>query len=75
MALGPEMVDLIWLDGMEQVGKLARRGQITVVQVQTGIRVMKILLEMVDPVRVEGACPPYQAMHFISLVQKKFRQV
>jgi len=36
---------------------------------------MRILVEMVDPLGVEGRSAPLQAVNFISFREKEFRQV
>jgi hypothetical protein len=42
-------------------------------QVQAGRGIMDIPVQMIDAVGVEGACPPDEAVDFVSLFQQKFR--
>ena len=75
MALGPQVIDLVGFDVMEEVRELPRDGQVPVMEVHPGLRVVEILVEVVDPVRIEGARPPDQAVHCIALAQQKLGQV
>ena len=60
MALRPQVIDLIRPDLVEEVRELARISKIAVVQDETGLRVMRILVEMLDPLRMKDTRPPDQ---------------
>ena len=75
MALGAQVVNLIRPDLLEEVGKLSGNGEVAVVEVDPRLRVMEILVEVVDPFRVEGAGPADEAVDLIALAEQEFRQV
>ena len=75
MALGPQVVDLIGLDVVQQIRQLSRHGEIAVIQEKVCSRVMHVLEEMVDPVGVEGARAADEPVDLVSLAQEQLREV
>ncbi len=75
MALGAQMVDLVRLDLVEEIGELAGDGQVAVMEIDPRLRVVKIPVEVSDPFGVEGAGPADEAVDFIALAEQKLRQV
>ena len=49
MALRPEMIDFIWLDFIKEVCQLAGVGKVSIVQEEEGVRVVRILIQMINP--------------------------
>jgi hypothetical protein len=58
IALRPQMIDLIWLDLIDQFHQMHRIGEISVVKEEFHPVNVRILVEMVDAVRVKGARAP-----------------
>ena len=50
-------------------------GQITVMQDEVAVGNVRVLVEMVDAIRVEQRTAALDAMHFITFFQKKFSQI
>lgn len=69
------MVNLIGLDLLDEVGELAGDGKIAVVEIDASLGVVEVPVEVVDPVRVEGAGPADQPVDLIALGKEKFRKV
>lgn len=75
MALSTKVVDLVrllLLDDPDQVGAV---GEIAVVQHQSRIALVRILIQVIDPSGVEAAGPALDPVHQIALLQQKLRQV
>lgn len=75
MALSCEMVHLIRLDLRQQRHQAGTVGQVTIVKVESGLRVVWIGVEVLDPVRVERARPADQAVNNIPLLQQQLSKV
>jgi len=70
MRLCPEVVNLLRLNVIDEIGDLFKIGQVAVVEVEASIRIMGIRIHMVDTRGIEGARLPYQSMHLIPLVEE-----
>jgi hypothetical protein len=66
------MKDFIRLDIVNQMSQLARIGKISMVKEQLGLGFVRILVDVLDSVGIEGAGSAYQSMYLIALMQKKF---
>jgi hypothetical protein len=55
--------------------KTARIGQVSIVQDKLPVPQMRILIEMVDAVRVEEGAAPLDSVNLIAFVEKKLRQI
>ena len=75
MALGAEMVDLVGSDLLEEVGERAGYGQIAVVEIDPRLGVVEVLVEMVDPVGVEGAGPADESVDLVPLAEQELGEV
>ena len=75
MALGAEVVDLVRPDLLEEVGELAGDGEVAVVEIDPRLGVVEVLVEVVDPVGVEGAGPADEAVDLVALAEQEFGQV
>ena len=75
MALGAEMVDLVGLDLLEEVGERAGNGKIAVVEIDPRLGVVEVLVEVVDPVGVEGAGPADEPVDLIPLAEQELGEV
>ena len=70
MALGAEVVDLVGLHLLNYSLQVAAVTQVAVMQRHAWILLMRILIEVIDPVGVEAAGPALDAMHVIALLQQ-----
>jgi hypothetical protein len=75
MSLGAKVVNLIRLHIIDQVAQLAAVAQVSVVQEESAPRVVRIGIDMLNSIRIEGARPSNQAMDFIALSEKPFCQI
>ena len=75
MALGAKVVDFVRPDLLEEVGERARNGKIAVVEIDPSLGVVEVLVEMVDPVRVEGAGPADEPVDLVTLPEQEFGQI
>ncbi len=75
MRLRAQMIDLIRPRVVDQVGELFPVGQIAVVQEQPGGRVVRVLVDVLDPVGVERAGFPNQTVDFIAFGEQEFGQI
>ena len=76
MALCRKVVDLIRRNLLEYAVEVGRIGHIAVVQEEPVLHQPLVLnVQMIDPPPVEGAAAADDAVHFVPLVQKQFREV
>jgi hypothetical protein len=75
VALGGEVVDLVGLGFLHDADKVGGVGHVPVVQVKPGARLVRILVEVIDPRGVEGRRPALHAMHLVALLQKQLDQI
>jgi hypothetical protein len=69
MALRPEMIDFIWLDFIKEVCQLAGVGKVSIMQEEASIRIVRILIEMINPLCMKSARPPHKPMYCIAFVE------
>ena len=75
MALGTQIVDLVGLDLAEDAGEVGGIREIAVVQLQAGIWLVRILVDVINALGVEMRRPTLDAMDFIALLEEELRQV
>ena len=76
MALGAEMIDLVGLQVVDQVGELPGIGQIAVMDEKPDVlSAARIDIKVADTRGVEAAGPAHDAVDLISLVEQEFRQI
>jgi hypothetical protein len=75
VTLGGEVVDLFGPDIVDEVGELARIGQIPVMEKEAGLRIVRVPIDVLDAIRVKGAGPPDQSMDLIALLHQGLGQV
>ena len=75
MALGGEIVDLVGLDFLHDVRENAGVGQIAVVQEEVAAGDMRILIKMIDAIRIEQRRAALDAVHFVAFFQQELREV
>ncbi len=70
MALRPQMIDLIWLDLIDQFHQMDGIGEISVMKEEFHPVNVRILVEMVDAIRVKGARAPKNPVDLEPLLQQ-----
>src|SRR3989344_1984765 len=75
MALGGEIVNLIGLHLLHDVDQTTGIGHVTVMQHKLATLYMRVLIQMIDTIRVEEGGPAFYAVDFIAFLQQKFSQV
>lgn len=69
MALGTEVVDLVWLHVLNDPGQVRAVCQIAVVQLEMSIVHMRVLIDVINPLSIEQGGAALDAMHLISFLQ------
>ncbi len=69
------MIDLIWLDIVYEVGKLARIRKVTIVKVHPRFGLVGINIDVVYSLGIESARPADQAMNFVTLAKEEFHKI
>src|ERR1700722_379394 len=75
VTLGREVIDLIRLYLLHDPNEIRGISQVTVVQVQPHALLMRILVQVIDTVGVEGRGAPLDAVDFVPLTEKELRQI
>ena len=75
MRLGAEVVDLVGLYVAQQADQGDAVGQVRVVQHQGPVGLLRVLVDVVDPLGVEGRRAAHEAVHRVALGQQQFGQV
>src|SRR5690349_4993859 len=71
MRLRREVVNLVWLDLLHDVNQGSGISHIAVVQDEMASSYMGILVDTVNSSRIEERRAAFDAMHFVSLIQRK----
>ncbi len=61
--------------GVELRGRVGAGGEIAIVQADAGLRVVRILVQMLDPLRMERTGPPDQPVDRVALREQQLGQV
>lgn len=75
MALGRQVVDFVRLHFLHDADQVAGVRKIPVVQYELAAFLVRPLVKMVDTVRIEQGRTALDAVDFVALVQKEFRQI
>ena len=70
-----EVVDLVGLHLLDDPDEVRGVGEIAVVQLEPDVGFVRILVQMVNPVRVEERGPALDPMHFVTLFEQQFCQI
>jgi hypothetical protein len=70
MALHPQMIDLIWLDLIDQFHQMDGIGEISVVKEEFHPVNVRVLIQMIDAVGVKAARAPDNPVDLIPLLQQ-----
>jgi hypothetical protein len=69
VTLSAEVIDLVWLQFVDDLDQASRLGDVGVMQQQAHVRLMRVSVEMLDAIGVEARRAPYQAMHLVATVE------
>ena len=75
MALCAEIVDLVGLNPLDRMQEAAGVREISIMEDESSVADVRILIEMVDAVRVEQRAAPLDAMDYIVFSQQKLSQI
>ena len=75
MALGTEVVDLVRLHLLQDTGEVRTVRQVAVVQNEVLVLHMRVFVDVVHALRVEGRGAALDAMHFVALGQQELSEV
>ena len=75
MALGPEVVDLIGFDIVDEVGDLLVVGKVAVVEEEACTGIMGVGIDMIESGGVDGRRPPGDPTYFVAFVKEEFCEV
>jgi hypothetical protein len=75
VALGAEVVDLVGLELVEELGQRRRVGQVPVVGEKADARLVRVVVEVIDPVGVEARGTADDAVDLVALLQQELGQV
>ena len=75
MALGPKIVDLVWLAFLNDTYQVAAVCEVPIVQEKPPVGFMRVLIEVVDSLCVKKRRAPFDAVDLITFVEEKFCQV
>src|SRR3546814_6985740 len=75
MALRSKIIDLVRLCFLDQPDQVGRVSQIAVMQVEPCVTYVRVLVQMVDTLGVEGRGSTLDAVNLIPLREQKLRQI
>jgi hypothetical protein len=75
VTLGPEVVDLVGADVIEESGEGAAIGKVGVVQEKAGAGRVYVLIYVIDAVGVEAGGAAFQAMDLVAFVEEQLGEI
>jgi len=75
MALGAEVIYLIWLNAVDEVGELCAIGEVPVMKEKPYSWLMGVNIDMVDSGGAESARPSDNAMYLIAFSKQEFSEI
>lgn len=75
MALGCQVVDFVRLHFLHDADQVAGVRKVPIVQYELAAFLVRSLIKVVDTIRIEQGRAALDAVDFIALVQKEFRQI
>ena len=73
MALGGQIVNFVGLYLLNDADQVGGIGEVAIVQDEVAVVDVRILIQMVDAVSVEGRGAPFDSMNDIVLSEQQFR--
>ena len=75
MALRGKVVDFVGLDLLDDAHQAGTVGHVAVVQGETPVLDMRILIQMIDTVGIEQRTAALDAVHVVALVEQEFGEI
>jgi hypothetical protein len=75
VALGGEIVDLVGLGLLDDPDQVGRVGQVAVMQEEVRVLLVRVLVDMVDPLGVELARSALDAVDRVAFLEQEFGQI
>jgi hypothetical protein len=75
MALGAKVVDLVWLRFLNDANQVTGVRQIAVMQLEVGVINMRVLVDVVNALRVKERSAPLDAVNYVSFFQQKLGKI
>ena len=75
MGLGAQVVDFIGLRFLNDANQVAGVGEVAVVQLEIGVFYVRILVNVIDPLGVEGTGTAFDAVHDVAFFQEELGQI
>ena len=75
VALRRQVVDLVRLDLLDDADEIGRVGQIPVMKLQPHVRLVRILIQMIDAIGIEGGRAALDAVDVVALREQQFGQI
>ena len=75
VGLRAEVVHLIRLNFLDDAGQVRRVGQVAVVQHEVLVFNVTVLIDVVDPLRIERRRTAFDAVYFVALFQQKLSEI
>jgi hypothetical protein len=74
MAHGAQVIDLIRADLADELRQVGRVRQVAIVQVEAHTRIVPVLVQVLDPLRIEGGRTTDDAVYYVALWRRKHRR-
>src|SRR4029077_5069296 len=75
VALRAQVIDLLRLHVVDEVGQLLPRREIAVVEEEVPVAAVRVLINMVDPIGIEGTRTPDYSVYVVAFAKQQFRKV
>ncbi len=75
MRLGTEVVDLVGHHLVNDLVDVVRVAQVPIVQLELGVGVVGVLIDMIDAFGVEGRRPADEPVDLVPLLEQELREV
>jgi hypothetical protein len=75
MALGSQIVNFIGLHPLDYAQQTVGIGHIAIVQEEAPFRDMRVLIQVVDALRVQQGTAPLDTVHLVSLGEEKLGKI
>jgi hypothetical protein len=75
VALGPQIVDLLGLHLLYYADKVGAVGKVSVVEKETHPLLVRVHVEVVDPIGIKEARSTLDAVHLVVLAEQKLGQI
>ena len=75
MALSAEIVNFVGLNCLHDAHKIGRISEIAVMKNEVTVFLVRVCIEVINPIGVDQRSPTLDAVNFVTLFEKKFREI